>query len=167
MALGIAARSFSIEATVFSIYVQVTLSIVCFVAFTAMSSVLANASRLKPEIRLAQAISQFDAELSSDQKATLRGYRSQIQDAPPDPSHVMRLTAEIDQRASGIMRGGRCYGPRMTSFLHAVQQFAAIGDVTIGSSQNVIACGVWSLVRMSLLVSVFLTPLRCVSLMSL
>ncbi|CZR58343.1 uncharacterized protein PAC_08235 [Phialocephala subalpina] len=116
-----------------------------------MSSVLANASPLKPEIRLAQAVSQFEADLSSDQKATLRTYRSQIQDVPPDPSDVMRLTAEIDRRATGKRGAGRCFGPRMTNFLHAVQQFAAVGDVMIGGSQNLIACGVWSLVRISLL----------------
>jgi len=31
-----------------------------------MSTALTNASRLKPEIRLAQAVSQFEADLSSD-----------------------------------------------------------------------------------------------------
>jgi hypothetical protein len=128
---------------------------------------LANASRLKPDIRLAQAISQFDADLSSHQKATLRAYRSQIQNVPLDPSDVMRLTAEIDRRATGKMGCGRCFGPRMTNFLQAVQQFAAIGDVMIGGSQNLIACGVWSLVRMSLLVSVSLSSLICVLLILL
>lgn len=39
-------------------------------------------------------------------------------------------------------------------FLEAVQQFASIGDVIVGGSQNVIACGVWSLVRMTLLVGI-------------
>ena len=124
-----------------------------------MSNVLANASRLKPEIRLAQAVSQFDADLSSDQKATLHTYRSRIQDVPLGPSDVMRLTAEIDRRATRKMGDGRCFGPRMTNFLHGVQQFAALGDVVIGGSQNLIACGVWSLVRLSLLVSVSLPSL--------
>jgi hypothetical protein len=122
-----------------------------------MSNALVNLSRLQPEIRLAQAISQFEADLSSDQKASLRTYRSQIQNSPPDPSDVMRLTAEIDRAAT---RSRRCFGPRMTNFLHAVQQFAAIGDVMIGGSQNLIACGVWSLVRMLLLVSSSLPYLR-------
>lgn len=112
-----------------------------------MSTAIVQLSRLKPELRLADAISQFEAELSSDQKATLRTDRSRFQNAPPDPSDVMRLTAEIDRA------GRRCFGPRMTNFLQAVQQFAAIGDVLIGGSQNLIACGVWALVRMSLLVS--------------
>jgi hypothetical protein len=116
-----------------------------------MSIVVSNASRLKPEIRLAQAVSQFEADLSSEQKATFRTYRSQSRDSPPNPSDVMRLTAEIDRHASGIGHG-HCSGPRLTNFLQAVQQFAALGDVIVGGSQNLIACGVWSLVRMSLLV---------------
>jgi hypothetical protein len=127
-----------------------------FVAFwdaTTMSVVLSSASRLKPYIRLAQAVSQFEADLSSEQKATFRTYRSQAQDSPPDPNDVMRLTAEIDRHASGKI-GRRCFGPRLTNFLQAVQQFAALGDIIIGGSQNLIACGVWSLVRMSLLVGV-------------
>ena len=86
-----------------------------------MSSALANASRLKPEIRLAQAIQQFEADLSSEQKASFRTSRSQSCNSSPDPSDVMRLTAEIDRRASGKVGGGRCFGSRLTNFLQAVQ----------------------------------------------
>jgi len=118
-----------------------------------MSIILASASRLKPEIRLAQAVSQFEVDLSSEQKTTFNTYRSQSLQSPPDPSDVMRLTAEIDRQASGKF-GGRCFGPRFTNFLQVVQQFAALGDVIVGGSQNIIACGIWSLVRISLLVSV-------------
>lgn len=117
-----------------------------------MSVVMSNASRLKPEIRLAQAVSQFEADLSSEQKATFRAYRSQSRDSPPDPRDVMRLTAEIDRQASGKIGRGRCFGTRLTNFLQAVQQFAALGDIIVGGSQNLIACGVWTVVRMSLLV---------------
>jgi hypothetical protein len=115
-----------------------------------MSQIIPTVARLKPEIRLAEAISQFEASLSAAQKATFRTDRSKALHSPPEPGNVMRLTADIDrsQRA-----GSRCYGPRFTNFLHGVQQFAALGDVIIGGSQNIIACGVWSLVRMSLLVS--------------
>jgi hypothetical protein len=118
-----------------------------------MSLVLANARPLKPEIRLAQAISQFEADLSSEQKATFRTYQSQSRDSPPSYSNVMQLTAEIDRRTSGKV-GGRCFGTRLTSFLRAVQQYAALGDVIVGGSQNLIACGIWSVVRMLLLVSI-------------
>ena len=120
-----------------------------------MSTALANARLLKPELRLAQAVSQFEADLSTEQKARFRAYQSQSRDSPPGTSDVMRLTAEIDRHMSGNVVGGRrCLGPRLTSFLQAVQQFAALGDIIVGGSQNIIACGVWSLVRMSLLVSI-------------
>jgi hypothetical protein len=119
-----------------------------------MSVMLANARPLKPEIRLAQAVSQFQADLSREQKASFRTYESQSRGSPPSPSNVMQLTAEIDRCAASGKVGGRCFGPRLTSFLQAVQQFAALGDIMIGGLQSLIACGVWSVVRMSLLVSI-------------
>jgi hypothetical protein len=115
-----------------------------------MSLIIPTVARLKPEIRLAEAISQFDASVSAAQKATFRTDRSQALHSPPEPGNVIRLTADIDRSERA---GSRCYGPRFTNFLHGVPQFAALGDVIIGGSQNIIACGVWSLVRMSLLVS--------------
>jgi ankyrin repeat domain-containing protein 50 len=118
-----------------------------------MSSAVAKASRLKPEIRLAQAVSQFEADLSDKEKNALRTQKLQLQSSPPDQGDVMRLTAQID-KTSGIVAGRRCFGPRLTSFLQAVQQFAALGDVVVGGSQNLVACGAWMLVRMSLLVSI-------------
>jgi hypothetical protein len=67
----------------------------------------------------------------------------------------MRLTSEFD-KTSGIVAGRRCFGPRFTNVLEAVQQFAAVGEVVVGESQNLVACGVWMLVRISLLVGLFL-----------
>ena len=118
-----------------------------------MSNPLAIASRLKPEIRLAQAVSQFEADLSDEQKSTYRALKAQSLNSPPEPSDVMRITAQIDRQMSNKV-GNRCFGPRFTNFLQGVQQFAALGDVVVGGSQNIVACGVWSLVRMSLFVSV-------------
>ncbi|RYP71282.1 hypothetical protein DL769_004719 [Monosporascus sp. CRB-8-3] len=116
-----------------------------------MSSALANAAPLKAEIRLAEAVSLFEADLSTEQKATFRSYRSQSCKSPPDIHDVMRLTAEIDRHTSSKLGGGRCFGPRLTNALQAVQQFAALGDIIVGGAQNIIASGVWSLVRMTLL----------------
>jgi len=112
-----------------------------------------TASLLRPEIRLAQAVSEFEALLTTSQKSVFQSYRSKAQKSPPDTHDVMRLTAEIDLQASRKTR--RCFGPRVTNILNAVQQFAALGDIVLGSSQNMIACGVWSLVRTSLLVRLF------------
>ncbi|EJT73989.1 hypothetical protein GGTG_07839 [Gaeumannomyces tritici R3-111a-1] len=117
-----------------------------------MSSALMKAGTLKPEIRLAQKVSEFEAALSDERKATFRSYRSQARASPPDAGDIMRLTAEVDRRAAGRGYRGRCFGPRFSNILQTTQQFAALGDVVVGGSQNIIACGIWSLVRMTLLV---------------
>jgi hypothetical protein len=116
-----------------------------------MAMIVKSAARLEPEIRLADAVSQFEASLSSDEKAAFRSQRAQAINSPPDTNAVMCFTAQLDHQRAG--NAGRCLGPRFTSFLQGVQQFVALGDVIIGGSQNIIACGVWSLVRMSILVS--------------
>lgn len=118
-----------------------------------MSLIVSNAERLEPEHRLAEAVSQFKSCLSSDQKAQLDTNISHALKNTPTASDVMRFTAEFNSHVS-IRAGGRCYGPRIVNFLQGVQQFAALGDVVVGSSQNIVACSVWSLVRMSLLVSI-------------
>ncbi|RYP15273.1 hypothetical protein DL767_010342 [Monosporascus sp. MG133] len=110
-----------------------------------MSSALVNAAPLKAEIRLAQAVSQFEADLSTEQKAAFRSYRSKSCKSPPDIHDVMRLTAEIDRHTSEKFSAGRCFGPRLTNVLQAVQQFAALGDIIVGGAQNIIASGVWTL----------------------
>jgi hypothetical protein len=118
-----------------------------------MSHALAKAAKLKPELRLAQAISEFEASLSTQEKSTFRTIKSQSLSAAPTQGDVMRLTAEVDGQISKKFNG-QCFGPRFTNFLEGVQHFAALGDVVVGGSQNLIACGVWSLVRMSLLVGI-------------
>lgn len=117
-----------------------------------MRSSLATVAPLKADIRLAQAVSLFEADLPADQKARFHNDRYKSCKSPPDTHDVMKLTAEIDRRASGKSGGSRCFGPRFTCVLESVQKFAALGDVIIGGSQNIIACGIWSLVRMTLLV---------------
>jgi hypothetical protein len=117
-----------------------------------MSGALAGASSLKPEIRLAQAVSKFEADLTDEQKSAFRTLKLNSVSTTPSPLDVRQLTAEVDRRTAKKFSSA-CFGPRFTNFLQGVQQFAALGDVVIGGSQNLIACGVWSLVRMSLLVS--------------
>ncbi|KAF2008618.1 hypothetical protein BU24DRAFT_360102, partial [Aaosphaeria arxii CBS 175.79] len=115
-----------------------------------MSRAFIQASALKPDIRLAQAVSEFQADLSSEEKAKFQSQRSQFAAASPVLDDVMRVTAEVNRQTSRKL-GGQCFGTRFTNFMHLVQQFAAIGDVVVGGSQNLIACGVWALVRMSIL----------------
>lgn len=118
-----------------------------------MALVIRNAASLKPEIRLAQALSEFEASLDAQHKAAFRNARAVARKTPPTPSDVMTLTAEIDSRARREHGPTRCFGPRLTNILQAVQQFAALGDTVVGGSQNIVACGVWSAVRMMLHVS--------------
>ena len=113
------------------------------------SALLRAAGPLKPEIRLAQAVSLFEADLSPEQKRTFRSRRDNSLKSPPDIQDVMHLTAEIDRHRLG---SGPCLGPRLTNMLQAIQQFAALGDIVIGGAQNIIASGVWTLVRVTLLV---------------
>lgn len=112
-----------------------------------MALAFRRAGRLDPEIRLAQAISQFEASLSDRAKDDFKTLKSQAQNSTPGVQDVMTVTAEINKRTpkAGI-------GPRFTNMLMAVQQFATIGDVIIGGSQNLPACGVWCVVRTSLTV---------------
>ncbi|KAL4792169.1 ankyrin repeat-containing domain protein [Aspergillus venezuelensis] len=111
-----------------------------------MASAIAISSRLKPEIRLGQVISEFQADLSSAQKATFRAHHTRA--APPSIRDVMQLTAEIN-RSTGL--SGRCFGSRLMNILKAVQQFAALGDIVLGGAQNLLASGVWTIVRITLL----------------
>ncbi|PYH67512.1 ankyrin repeat domain-containing protein [Aspergillus vadensis CBS 113365] len=105
-----------------------------------MATALTKAARLKPEVRLGQAISEFQADCSSREKATLRSY--QAAGIPPSIRDVMQLTAEIN-RSAGLQ--GRCFGSRLTNILQAVQEFAALGDIVLGASQSLLACGIWAL----------------------
>jgi hypothetical protein len=118
-----------------------------------MTTINTRDLHLGPELRLADAISQFEANLSDEQKKEFRSSRSQSCRSPPGLNDVNRFTAELNLQIS-TKAGSRCYGPRFASFLQGVQQFASIGDVTVGSSQNLLACGIWSLVRVSLLVGI-------------
>ncbi|KAJ5220231.1 hypothetical protein N7468_009435 [Penicillium chermesinum] len=111
---------------------------------------LIPAPRLKPAIRLAQAVSEYEADLTGDQKAQFNHHRARASQKPPSIQDVMQLTAEIDEQLSTKFRG-RCLGTRTTNFLQSVQQFAALGDTLVGGSQNLVASGVWALVRTSLM----------------
>ncbi|KAF7155603.1 hypothetical protein CNMCM5623_008145 [Aspergillus felis] len=113
-----------------------------------MEGPIANASKLKPEIRLVQALADFKAVLSTDRRARFDESIAAFKDRLPDANDVNRLTAEINRDIQQTTR--RCYGPRFVHVLQAVQQYATIGDVLIGGSQNLVASGVWAAVRLTL-----------------
>jgi hypothetical protein len=69
-----------------------------------MSSALAKASSLKADIRLAKAVSEFEADLTNEQKFTLRTLRTQSLSATPSPS-VSGLASPISFReTSSLLR---------------------------------------------------------------
>lgn len=70
--------------------------------------VLSRMSRLKPELRLAQAISAFIADLSDEQKSEFVIERIQALASPLRIQDVQSLTAEIDR-----VHGRRCLGPSL------------------------------------------------------
>ncbi|KAK0656208.1 hypothetical protein B0T16DRAFT_451810 [Cercophora newfieldiana] len=121
-----------------------------------MALALRSAATLDPEIVLAQAVSEFEQALSEQQRSAFRLLRSQALQSVPQPEDVRRFTAELNLRFKGRSTV-RCLGPRFTSVLQATQQYAALGDVIVGASQNILAAGIWSLVRVSLQLVVGLT----------
>jgi ankyrin repeat domain-containing protein 50 len=116
---------------------------------TIMAVALHNAAPLKPEIQFVQALSEYEAILTDDQKTKFRTYHRQ---QPPDATDVMRFTAEID-RDNSHRKSRRCVGPRLTNILQAVQQFSTIVDTIVGGSQSQIACAIWGVLKMSIQVT--------------
>ena len=115
-----------------------------------MSKAISEAAVLKPEYRLIQAISEFEAQLSSQEKV-LFGKQKQI---VPHPDDVTRFTAEVDKDMSA--RGvRRVYGPRLTTFLDGVQKFVPLGDIWIGTTSGMLGRGIWTVVRFSISVRLF------------
>ncbi|KUI69629.1 Vegetative incompatibility protein HET-E-1 [Cytospora mali] len=105
---------------------------------------------LKPEVRLGLAISEFAQALDEDHKHDFR----RMQNASNNQltgSDVIKVTEQINKDGERRHSTWRPYGTRVHSFLSRLQMFASIGDVMIGGSQNLIATGVWSAVRLSLM----------------
>ncbi|KAK3935265.1 hypothetical protein QBC46DRAFT_358398 [Diplogelasinospora grovesii] len=103
--------------------------------------------KLKPEIRLAQAISEFAASLDDGRRATFKTLQT---NSPPSPTEVIRLTEEINRDGARMHRSWQPHGTRLVGILERIQVFSAVGDILIGGSQCMIASGVWAAVRMSL-----------------
>lgn len=127
-----------------------------------MALALQSAAPLQPDVILARAISEFEQALPPAQKAALNDLRVRSLRSAPSRDDVMRLTADVNRRLMSRKRSSglsRCFGTRFTNVLQCVQRYAALGDVVVGGSQNILACGIWSVVRITIQVSVFFPPL--------
>ncbi|KAL0930471.1 NACHT domain-containing protein [Colletotrichum truncatum] len=117
-----------------------------------LSTAVGTVGKLKPEIRLAQAISEFSVCLSGDKDRHAKFKNLQTR-RPPNALEVVQLTEEINRDGARRHKSWRPYATRLVAILDRIRQFAPIGDVLIGGSQNLLACGVWAAVRMALEVS--------------
>lgn len=108
--------------------------------------------RLKPEARLGLAISEFARSLDDERRQEFQSVQ-RTQDAHISGRDVIKMTEEINQEGARRHRTWRPHGTKVGGFLSRIQTFATIGDVLVGGSQNIIATGVWSAVRLSLTVS--------------
>ena len=109
-----------------------------------MALALANASRLKPEIKLSQALAEYEAVLTGEQKAQLRSYGGTV-----DVMAVCSLTNEIDDENKS--RRSRSVGTKLKTFLESVQQFTGVIDTLAGS--NKLGGLVWGAVKLAILVT--------------
>lgn len=114
-----------------------------------MALSISNPAALRPEIKLGQVLSEFEAILTEDQKTTLRTYRGQ---SPPSPDDVMWFTAQIDRNASRESR--QCVGTRLSYVLHSIQQYSGIMRLLFGTSHPHLASAIWGTVKISLEVMV-------------
>lgn len=111
-----------------------------------MALAIAKAAPLRADIKLSQALSDYEAILSAEQ-------RQSYTKSPPDANAVMALTCEIDRQNAG-RRTRRC-GARLTSFLNSVKGFTSVIDLIVSSSGNPIAGGVWGAVKIAIQVRIF------------
>ncbi|EXJ60980.1 hypothetical protein A1O7_05133 [Cladophialophora yegresii CBS 114405] len=111
-----------------------------------MALLVHRAAPLKPEIKLAQALSEFEAILQGTDKEQFRSLRS---GQPPVVADVMKVTAAVDSKNSH-RRSRRCFGPRLTSVLESVQHFSTVVDIIVGGSQCFLARAIWGTLRMTL-----------------
>ena len=112
-----------------------------------MSKALAQAAKLKPEIRLAQAISEFATSLEGPHRTTFKALQTQ---AAPKPVDVIKVTEEINRDGQRAHTAWKPYATRLVGILEKLQMISSIGDLLIGNSQNTMASGVWASVKISL-----------------
>lgn len=63
---------------------------------------------------------------------------------------MIRVTEELNREGARRHRAWRPLGTRLKNFLSRIQSIASIGDVLVGSSQNILVCGVWCALRICL-----------------
>lgn len=119
-----------------------------------MEVILSQSTKLKAQVRLSRAISAFYESLDTENKTNFNSYRDATNTAPPGLGDIRNIAAEIDRKAC------RPCGDRFKRVLQALQQFVAVCDVIIGSTQNMLAAGMWSVARLTVIVASMGWPLN-------
>ncbi|KAK1752752.1 hypothetical protein QBC47DRAFT_454088 [Echria macrotheca] len=96
----------------------------------------ASPSTLPADVRLGQAISEFGSELDGKHRPAFKTWQTR---SPPTEIDVIRLTEEVNHD------GSRLHGTAWKPFGTRL-----VGDIVIAGSQNLLASGVWAVVRLSL-----------------
>lgn len=120
-----------------------------------MEVILSQSSKLKAQVRLGRAINAFYESLDAENKAIFNSYRDAAHAAAPGLGDIRQIAAEIDRKAR------KPCGDRFKRLLEALQQFVAVGDVIVGSTQNMLAAGVWSVARLTIIVCSPYYSMRC------
>ena len=110
-----------------------------------MALAVAKAAPLRPEIRLSQALQEYESTLSPEQKQS-------YDKSPPDVSAVMALTCEVDRQTAG--RKTRRWGARLTSFLNSIHGFTTIADSVVSNMGSPIAGAIWGAVKVAIQVRI-------------
>ncbi|KAL9042772.1 MAG: hypothetical protein Q9214_003688 [Letrouitia sp. 1 TL-2023] len=96
-----------------------------------MALVLAAAASLQPEARLDQALAEYEAILSDEDKIQFHNQ------GVPDSMAAIRFTILIDSKCNDRRR--QCMGPRLITFLESVQHFSGVVDTFVSSKPQVAA----------------------------
>ena len=110
-----------------------------------MALAMSKAAPLRPDIKLSQALKDYEAVLTEDQKRSLHN------PSPLASNDVMALTSEINRQNAS--RRSRRWGSRLSTFLNSVKGFTAVVDFIIGNTGNPIAGAVWGAVKMAIQLS--------------
>lgn len=111
-----------------------------------MEVILSQSSKFKAQVRLNMAVKAFYESLSTENKAIFNSYRDAAHATAPGLEDIRHIAADINRNE------GKPRGDRFKRVMEALQQFVAVGDVVIGSTQNMLAAGVWSVARLTAIV---------------
>ena len=108
-----------------------------------MALVIANSAMSNPGVTLVQALNDYEAILSDEDKTQLHSQGA------PDVMAALNLATAIDAKITNHRR--QCMGPRLITFLESVQRFSSVIDTFVSSHPNIAAL-VWGGLKLTLLV---------------